>query len=244
MALHSADDAVTVIAACRTRPRRSFARLTLVSKATGDLTSRRSNEEVANAATHGFGILASLAGGSLLIVLAALRGSAWSIVGVSVFAASLILLYSASTLYHASRNETTRRRLKIFDHCAIYVLIAGTYTPFLITSLRGGWGWTLFGVIWGLAVAGVVFKLYFTGRYPRLSTAIYLTMGWLILIAAVPLVRELGRDTLGWLVAGGFAYSAGTIFYHSRRIPYAHAIWHLFVLGGSVCHGVAVALQI
>jgi hemolysin III len=208
------------------------------------MTSRRSREDVANVATHGFGVLASLAGGSLLIVLAALSGSAWSIVGVSIFTASLVTLYSASTLYHASRNETTRRRLKVFDHCAIYLLIAGTYTPFLITSLRGGWGWSLFGVIWGLAVAGVVFKLYFTGRFPRLSTAIYIAMGWLVVIAAGPLARALGPGTLGWLLAGGITYTAGTLFYHSKRVPYAHAIWHLFVLSGSICHGVAVGLQI
>ena len=208
------------------------------------MTSRRSREDVANVATHGFGVLASLAGGSLLIVLAALSGSAWSIVGVSIFTASLVTLYSASTLYHASRNETTRRRLKVFDHCAIYLLIAGTYTPFLITSLRGGWGWSLFGVIWGLAFAGVVFKLYFTGRFPRLSTAIYIAMGWLVVIAAGPLARALGPGTLGWLLAGGITYTAGTLFYHSKRVPYAHAIWHLFVLSGSICHGVAVGLQI
>jgi hemolysin III len=208
------------------------------------MTSRWSREDVANVATHGFGVLASLAGGSLLIVLAALRGSAWSIVGVSIFAASLFLLYSASTLYHAARNETTRYRLKVLDHCAIYVLIAGTYTPFLITSLRGGWGWSLFGVIWGLALAGVVFKLYFTGRYPRLSTAIYVAMGWLVLIATGPLVRAVGAGTLGWLLAGGIAYTAGTLFYHSKRLPYAQAIWHVFVVSGSICHGVAVALQI
>lgn len=208
------------------------------------MTSRQSREDVANVATHGFGVLASVAGGCVLIILAALSGSAWSIVGVSVFAASLVILYSASTLYHASRNETTRRRLKILDHCAIYVLIAGTYTPFLITSLRGSWGWSLFGVIWGLAVTGIVFKLYFTGRYPRVSTAIYIAMGWLVLIAAGPLVRVLGAGTSGWLLAGGLTYTAGTIFYHIKRLPYAHAIWHMFVLSGSICHGVAVALQI
>ena len=208
------------------------------------MSSRRSREDVANMATHGFGVLGSLAGGSLLIVLAALRGSAWSIVGVSIFSASLVTLYSVSTLYHASRTEASRRRLKVLDHCAIYLLIAGTYTPFLITSLRGGWGWSLFGVIWGLAVAGVVFKVYFTGRYPRLSTAIYVVMGWLVLIAAGPLIRVLGPGALGWLLAGGITYTAGTIFYHSKRLPYAHAIWHVFVLSGSICHGVAVGLQI
>lgn len=207
------------------------------------MSIQRSREEFANVATHGLGVLASVAGGSVLIVLAVLSKSAWNIVGVSVFAVSLVLLYTASTIYHASTNETRRRRLKVVDHSAIYILIAGTYTPFLIGTLRGGWGWTLMGVIWALALAGVVFKLYFTGRYQRLSTAIYLAMGWLIVIALGPLIRALDAMALGWLVAGGIAYTAGTLFYHARRMPYAHAVWHVFVLGGSVCHGAAVGFQ-
>jgi hemolysin III len=132
----------------------------------------------------------------------------------------------------------------VLDHSAIYLLIAGTYTPFMIGVLRGGWGWSMFGVIWGLAVAGVVFKLFLTGRYPRLSTLIYVLMGWLVLIAAVPMFSLMTRETLSWLVAGGVTYTAGTIFYHNERIPHAHAIWHLFVLGGSVCHAIAVAASI
>jgi hemolysin III len=210
----------------------------------GHVRNKRSREEVANVATHGAGVLASLAGGSVLIVLAALRGSVWSVVGVSIFAGSLILLYSASTLYHASQNAISRRRLKVLDHSAIYVLIAGTYTPFLIGSLRGGWGWSLFGVIWGLALCGVVFKWFYTGRYARLSTGIYVAMGWLVMIAAGPLARAISPAALGWLVAGGLAYTGGTYFYHATRLKYAHAFWHLFVLGGSGCHAVAVALAI
>ncbi|MGQ0816068.1 MAG: PAQR family membrane homeostasis protein TrhA [Gemmatimonadota bacterium] len=198
-----------------------------------------SREELINTATHAAGIAASALGGALLIVLAA-DGGARLITGVSVFVATLLVLYSASTLYHAARNETVRGRLKVFDHAAIYLLIAGTYTPFTLSGLRGAWGWSLFGVIWGLAAAGVVFKLFLTGRYRRLSTAIYIAMGWIVLIAIVPLVRALNATTLAWLVAGGVTYTLGTLCYLSRR-PYAHGVWHLFVLGGSICHAIAVA---
>ena len=208
------------------------------------MTKQRSKEEVANAATHAVGILASLSGGSFLIILAVLRGTVWNVVGVSVFAASLLLLYLASTLYHAVRSEIIKRHLRVLDHCAIYLLIAGTYTPFMIGTLRGGWGWSLFGVIWGLAVGGILFKLFFTGRFARLSTGIYVAMGWLVLLAAGPLVRTLEPSALVWLLAGGISYTAGTIFYHAERIPFGHAVWHLFVLGGSVCHSIAIALQI
>lgn len=208
------------------------------------MDSRIRTEERANAITHGIGVLASLAAGTVLLVLAALDGSVAGIVGVAVFTASLLLLYSASTLYHAAADDRARRRLQVLDHCAIYVLIAGTYTPFMIGSLRGGWGWSLFGVIWGLAIAGVFFKLFFTGRFPRISTGIYLAMGWLVLLAFGPLVNALEPGALGWLVAGGVCYTGGTIFYHSTRLPYSHAVWHVFVLGGSACHAVAVALQL
>lgn len=200
-------------------------------------------EELANSLTHGAGILASVAGATVLIVLAAGTGAA-AVVGASVFGASLILLYTASTLYHAIRSPSAKARLKIFDHCAIYVLIAGTYTPFTLVGLRGEWGWSLLGVIWGLAVVGVVFKLFWTGRFPRISTAIYVGMGWLIVIAAGPTIRALSPVTLAWLFTGGVAYTTGTFFYHSRRIPYAHAIWHVFVLAGSVAHAIAVGLQV
>jgi hemolysin III len=204
----------------------------------------RTREEAASALTHAAGVVASLAGGAVLITMAALSGSAWQVVGAAVFAASLVLLYSASTAYHIALSDTFRRRLKVFDHCAIYVLIAGTYTPFTLTVLRGAWGWTLFGVVWGLALAGIVFKLFFTGRFPRVSTGIYVGMGWLIVIAAGPLIRAMDPVALAWLVGGGLAYTGGTLFYHSERMPYAHAVWHLFVLAGSVCHAIAVGIQI
>jgi hemolysin III len=202
---------------------------------------KRSREELANVVTHGVGTMAALAAAAALVVSASIRGDVWEIVGVSVFATTLVALYTASTLYHAARDPLVKARLKVLDHSAIYLLIAGTYTPFMIDELRGGWGWSLFGVIWGLAVAGVGLKLIFIGRFRVLSTVVYVAMGWLVLIAGVPLVRALDPATLLWLLAGGVAYTAGTVFYHSRRIRYAHAIWHLFVIAGSACHAIAVA---
>jgi len=200
----------------------------------------RSREELVNAWTHAVGIVAGALGGAVLITLAAQQRDARLVVGTAIFTATMILLYTASTLYHWSVREHVRRRLQVLDHAAIYLLIAGTYTPFTIAGLRGGWGWSLFGTIWGLAAAGVVFKLFATGRFKRLSTSIYLAMGWLALIAAGPMLRAFSPTTLAWLVAGGITYSVGTVFYMSRR-TYMHAVWHLFVLGGSVCHAVAVA---
>ena len=176
----------------------------------------------------------------MLIVLAALAGDARLVVGAAIFVSTLVLLYSASTLYHFSIRDEVKKRLKVLDHCSIYLLIAGSYTPFTLAGLRGGWGWSLFGTIWGLAAAGVAFKLFYTGRFPKLSTAIYIAMGWLVIIAIVPMMHALSAVTLGWLVAGGLTYTLGTLFYHSRR-PYMHGVWHLFVLGGSVCHAIAVA---
>jgi hemolysin III len=202
--------------------------------------SSPAHEEWANALIHGVGIVASLAGGAVLITLAAVFGDARRVVGAAVFVATLVLLYTASTLYHVVRHEGHKSRLKVLDHCAIFLLIAGTYTPFTLVALRGTWGWALFGLIWSLAVLGVAFKLFYTGRFRRASTAIYVAMGWLVMVAAGPLSQALPAWTLGCLVAGGVAYSAGTPFYLSRRIPYAHAIWHAFVLGGSVLHFAAV----
>lgn len=204
----------------------------------------RYDEEWANTLTHAFGVAAGAVGGAILIVMAALRGTTWDVVGVSIFTASLLALYSASTAYHATRHPARRRRLKILDHSAIYLLIAGSYTPFMIGRLRGGWGWSLFGVIWGLAIFGVIFKLFFTGRFKLLSTSIYVAMGWLVLIAVGPMLSRLGPVTLAWLLAGGIAYTAGTPFYHSVRMRYGHAVWHLFVLAGSICHAIAIATAI
>jgi hemolysin III len=203
----------------------------------------RLREENLNALTHGAGAVASGAATALLIMIAARTGDPWKIVGAAVFGATLVTLYLASTLYHSARSPNVRARLKIFDHSAIFLLIAGTYTPFMIGALRGGWGWSLFGVIWGLALLGIVFKLFFTGRFRLASTIVYVAMGWLAIIAAGPMLQRLSPATLTWLLTGGLAYTAGTPFYHGKR-RYSHAVWHLFVLAGSVCHTIAVAIQI
>jgi len=197
-------------------------------------------EELANAITHGLGAAAALAGGAVLITLAALFGDGWQLAGAIVFGVCLLLLYLASTLYHAIAHPVAKARLKVFDHCAIYLLIAGTYTPFTLVGLRGPWGWSLFAAIWTLAIAGVVFKLFFTGRFKLLSTLLYVGMGWLALVAIKPLLNALDGWTLGWLLAGGVFYTLGTVFYHRPALRYSHAVWHLFVVAGSVCHYVSV----
>ncbi|CAN5657323.1 hemolysin III family protein [soil metagenome] len=198
-------------------------------------------QEMVSAMTHGAGLLASVIGGAILLTLAVGSADAWRIASTAVFATTLVLLYAASTLYHAVRSGQLRARLRVLDHCAIYLLIAGSYTPFALVGLRGGWGWSLFGLAWGLAVVGVVFKLMFIGRFHFLSTATYVAMGWLALIAVGPMTTRLDPTTLALLLAGGIVYTAGTWFYHRDRIPYNHGIWHLFVIGGSACHAVAVA---
>ena len=201
-------------------------------------------EEFANALTHGLGATAALAGGAVLIALAARFGDGWQLIGAIVFGLCLLLLYIASTLYHAVRHPVAKARLKVFDHCAIYLLIAGTYTPFTLVGLRGPLGWWLFGAIWVLALAGVVFKLFFTGRFKLLSTLIYIAMGWLVVIAIVPVFRALDAWTFCWLLAGGAFYTLGTFFYHRPSMRYSHAVWHMFVIAGSVCHYVSVMAQV
>lgn len=211
---------------------------------TGRTAMARDREEFASALTHGLGATAALAGGAVLIALAARYGDSWQLVASIVFGLCLLLLYVASTLYHAIAHPVAKARLKVFDHCAIYLLIAGTYTPFTLIGLRGTLGWTLFIAIWALALAGVVFKLFFTGRFKRVSTLIYVAMGWLILLAIKPVMAALDSWTFGWLLAGGVSYTLGTYFYHRESIRYSHAIWHLFVIVGSVCHYVAVMAQV
>lgn len=197
-------------------------------------------ETWANSLTHGVGIPLSIVGLVLLVVRAASGGDAWQVTSSAIFGATLILLYTASTLYHALRGEALRKRLRKFDHAAIFLLIAGTYTPFLLVTLRGAWGWSLFGVVWGMAVSGIVLKFWFAGRFKLISTIVYLVMGWLVLLALKPLVAALPSGGMSWLIAGGVCYSLGTVFYLWRRLQYHHAVWHLWVLGGSVCHWVAV----
>ncbi|HEY5971677.1 MAG TPA: hemolysin III family protein [Pseudoxanthomonas sp.] len=201
-------------------------------------------DEIASALTHGLGAIAALASGAVLITLAAIHGDAWQFGTSIVFGVSLLLLYVASTLYHAVQHPVVKGRLKVFDHCAIYVLIAGTYTPFTLIGLRGPWGWGLFIAIWTLALFGVVFKLFYTGRFKLLSTAIYIAMGWLVIVAIKPMLNSLDAWTLGWLLAGGVFYTLGTYFYHRESIRFSHAIWHMFVIAGSVCHFIAVTAQV
>jgi hemolysin III len=198
------------------------------------------HEERWNALSHGLGVVLGLVGASVLVTLAAVRGDSTRLTAAAVFGATLVVLYVASTLYHAIPHPGAKARLKVFDHCAIYALIAGTYTPFALVGLRGQGGTALLAAVWALAAAGIAFKWFWTGRFKRLSTVLYLAMGWTAVWVAGPLIRVLDTATLMWLLGGGIAYSAGTIFYLSRR-PYAHAAWHGFVLAGSVCHYVAVA---
>ncbi len=196
-------------------------------------------EEIANSVTHGLGALASVAVLPFLVI-AALPGGPPSVVGSSVFGASLVLLYISSTLYHALARNRAKKVFRVIDHSAIFVLIAGTYTPFTLGVLRGAWGWSLFGVVWGLGVAGITLTASLGVRFPKASTAIYIAMGWLIIVAIRPLMTHLPPAGLAWLVAGGVAYTGGAVFYGWRRLRYQHTIWHLFVLAGSACHVVAV----
>lgn len=197
-------------------------------------------QELANSISHGVGMGLSVVGTAVLIVYASLYGRVWHIVGCSVFGVSLILLYTASTLYHAFRSPRVKRVFKILDHSAIYILIAGTYTPFTLVNLHGGWGWTLFGLVWGISVLGILFKIWFVDHFKIVSTTIYLALGWLVVIALRPLLTMVPLGGILWLLAGGLAYSFGVIFFAWRKLPYNHAVWHLFVLGGSVCHYFAV----
>ena len=201
-------------------------------------------EEMANAITHGIGALASAAAGAVLVTLATLHGTRLQLFSAIIFCSSLLLLYTASTLYHAIPSAAAKRRLKVCDHCAIYMLIAGTYTPFALIGLRGAVGWWLFGVAWGLAAIGVTFKLFFTGRFKLFSTLVYIGMGWMAVFAIKPMLLKIPLSALVWLLAGGVAYSAGTLFYHNERLRYSHAVWHLFVLAGSACHFIAVISQV
>jgi len=194
------------------------------------------NEEIANSITHGLGALLSIAGLVLLVVFAALRGNAWSVVSVSIFGASLVILYTISTLYHGFPWPRVKNLFRKLDHAAIYFLIAGSYTPFVLVNLRGPWGWTLFGMAWGLAILGVLFEVLLKRPPKFLSLGFYLGLSWLIVIAIKPLFKAVPVDALIFLGLGGIAYTVGTVFYAWKRLPYHHAIWHLFVIAGSMMH--------
>ncbi|WP_426454071.1 PAQR family membrane homeostasis protein TrhA [Paenibacillus sp. S-38] len=201
-------------------------------------------QERANAISHGVGILLSIAALILLILQAVQSGSVWHIASFTVFGLSLILLYTASTLLHSARREPWVSIFEILDHSAIYVLIAGTYTPYLLVTIRGPLGWSLFGTVWGLALIGIIFKFFFVKKFNFLSTLFYIGMGWLIIFAFEPLQQQLSAPGVMWLVIGGVLYTFGTVFYLWRRLPYHHMIWHLFVLAGSVCHFISVYLYV
>lgn len=197
-------------------------------------------EQIANAVTHGAGLVASLVIAPVFLFAAAHTHDAWRVMGVGVFVATLALLYAASTLYHALSATRARAVFQRIDHAAIYLLIAGTYTPFVLVNLRGPWGWALFAIVWGLAALGVVLKGVFGARLPVLSTTVYIIMGWLVVGAAGPLIHHVPLTALWWLLAGGVCYTGGVAFFAAPRLRYTHALWHLCVLAGSVCHGIAI----
>lgn len=198
-------------------------------------------EEMANAISHGIALVASIAAIPILIIGAVRDGGAAGIVGASIFGATLLMLYLASTLYHALPAGRAKQVFMVIDHCAIYLLIAGTYTPFTLGALHGAWGWSLFGVVWGLALAGILLKTILGTRYQALSIALYLVMGWLVVVATRPMLSAVPVPGLWWLLAGGLSYTAGIVFfYFDSRVRYAHFVWHLFVIAGSYCHFMAV----
>jgi hemolysin III len=197
-------------------------------------------EEIANAITHGIGAALSIVGLIFLVVWAAVEGDTWRIVAVSIYGGTLVFLYLASTLYHAIQHLAIKRVFHILDHVGIAFLIAGTYTPILLIQMRDFYGWLFFGVIWGLAVIGASIKAFFTARFVRISTATYVAMGWLAILLLKPMLTTMGSSGLIWMVAGGLSYSLGVIPFLWNRLPFNHAIWHLFVIGGSVCHYVAI----
>jgi hemolysin III len=197
-------------------------------------------EEKANIISHMVGLVFSLAALVLMITRAYLYGDVWHVLSVSIFGASLIALYMASTLYHSAKDSKRRTRLRILDHATIYILIAGTYTPYSLVVLHGMTGWTIFIVSWAMALTGIILKLFFTGKYDVISTLMYIFMGWIIIFAITPLINSLSAEGLFWLVAGGVAYTTGAILYSIKKIKFNHAIFHVFVLLGSFCHFVSV----
>ncbi len=202
-------------------------------------------EEIANSITHGIGAALATAALTILVVFAALKGDAWQVVSFSIYGASLIIMYISSTLYHAFTNKKVKRYFRIMDHSAIFLLIAGTYTPITLLPLRDtDWGWTIFGLIWGMAILGILFKFMFYGKLEKLSVVFYILMGWLAVIAIKPMLEILPTGLLIWIAVGGLSYTFGIIFYAWNKLPYSHSIWHLFVLGGSISHFFGILLYL
>jgi len=198
-------------------------------------------EEITNSITHGIAAALSIAGLSVLVALAGIKGDPWRIVAFSIYGATLVILYVTSTLYHGIQHTKVKQFFRRLDHSAIFLLIAGTYTPFVLVAFRGTLGWTLFGIVWALAAFGIALKVAFTGRFEVASLALYIGMGWLGVAAIKPALESMPVGALVWLALGGIAYTSGVFFYACRRIPFNHAIWHVFVMMGSLCHFVAVA---
>lgn len=197
-------------------------------------------EDVLSAITHGIGAVLGIVGLVMLVLRGLENGDAYQIVAGSIFGISLVFAYLSSTLYHSFRIPSIRLVLRKLDHCAIYVLIAGTYTGLMLGAIRGAWGWSYFGVTWAIALVGILLKVFRMGQYPRLFIATYLIMGWLCLIGIYPLFKHLPRESFYLMVAGGFIYSIGAIIYSLKKIPYTHVIWHFFVMGGSLTHYLAI----
>jgi hemolysin III len=193
-------------------------------------------EEITNALLHGLGFGLAIAALAVLVVMAGRYGTVWHVVGFTIYGATLVILYLSSTLYHSFPEGKVKRVFKIFDHAAIFLLIAGTYTPITLIKLRGTLGWTIFGVVWAIAILGIISKIFLINRFQALSTVLYIAMGWLIVGALKPLAAALNQTSLLFLLAGGLLYTVGTVFYAWKSRKYAHAVWHLFVLAGSVCH--------
>ena len=201
-------------------------------------------EEIFNSVIHGAGALISIAGLILLILYCNFYGQSTHLISCTIFGITLVMLYTASTLYHSCRKQKIKRFFRILDHSCIYVLIAGTYTPFMLIIVRGVLGWTIFSIVWSLTIVGIVFKSFFINRFKIISTIAYIFMGWIIIFAIRPLFRALPGEGIAWLAAGGLAYTLGTIFYSWKKLPFNHAIWHLFVLAGSICHFMAVLFYV
>jgi hemolysin III len=204
--------------------------------------SQSSGEEIANAVSHGVGLLLAVVAAPALVVATVQRGGVTEIIAASIFGVTMVLVYLTSTLYHALPMNRAKRLFRILDHGAIFLLIAGTYTPFTLGPLRGTWGWTLFGLVWGLALAGIVFKAVGGVRYPKFSTCLYIAMGWLVIVAIEPLRLNMPTTGFSWLLAGGIAYTVGVAFFAPKRFRYSHFVWHLFVIAGTACHFAAVLL--
>lgn len=196
-------------------------------------------EEIFNSISHGFGVIIAIACLVLLVVFSAIEGNVWKIVSFSIFGSSMIAVYVSSTLFHSTKDLRKKSRLNIFDHSMIYILIAGTYTPISLVTLKGAFGWVIFGIIWGVALIGVIYKLFFykgTSHERKLSAWLYVAMGWIIIIAIVPLIKNASSTTLWFLLAGCLSYSVGVLFYLVKSIPFGHGIWHITILGGTTCH--------